>query len=187
MPKPLKNEDIVTAVQRWVSEMVVGLNLCPFAKREWVGQRIRFVTTDAQTPEQLLDALQAELARLDHDPSVETTVLIHPQVLTDFFDYNEFLGAADELLVQTQYEGIYQIASFHPNYQFAGTDVDDAENFTNRSPYPLLHLLREDSLAQAIVDYPDASEIPARNIALMNQMGRAQLAALLLACTAWDE
>ena len=187
VPKPLKNEDTIAVVERWVGEMVVGLNLCPFAKREWVQQRIRFVTTDAQTPERLLDVLQAELARLDHDRSVETTVLIHPRVLTDFFDYNEFLGAADELLVQTQHEGIYQIASFHPHYQFAGTDVDDAENFTNRSPYPLLHLLREDSLSQAIVNYPDASEIPTRNIALMNQMGRAQLEALLLACTALDE
>lgn len=178
----MESEETACVVRRWVEDMVVGLNLCPFAGRELVRNRVRFVETDATTEEQLLEALQNELALLNDDAAIETTLLIHPDVLRDFFDYNQFLDLADRLLVDMQLEGVYQVASFHPDYQFSGTSVDDAENFTNRSPYPLLHLLREESLAQSIAAYPDVEQIPARNIDQMNRLGPKKLQSLMQGC-----
>ena len=182
METQLNESEVIGAVQHWVSSLVVDMNLCPFAGRELMRNRVRFTVTEAATEERLLMALQAELELLDNDASVETTLLIHPLVLGDFPDYNQFLNYADSLLEQIQREGIYQIASFHPDYQFEGTGPDDAENYTNRSPYPLLHLLREESLERAISSYPDVGAIPVRNIQLMNSMGQGKLKALLQAC-----
>ena len=176
------DEETVRPVRQWVEALVVGMNLCPFAKREMVKNRVRFTTTESTTQEQLLIALQAELELLNTDPLVETTLLIHVNVLRDFHDYNRFLGYADSLLVEMELEGIYQIASFHPDYQFDGTMPDDAENYTNRSPYPMLHLIREASLERVIADYPEVDQIPARNIALMNELGQDKLQALLRSC-----
>lgn len=178
----VSDDDSSLAVRNWVETCVVGMNLCPFAKRELVKNRVRFVTTDATTEEALLQALQAELELLNTDPSVETTLLIHPKVLQNFYDYNNFLESADALVLDMALEGTYQIASFHPDYQFGGTQPEDAENYTNRAPYPILHLLREDSLERVIADYPDVDDIPQRNIALMNRLGRDTLQALLRAC-----
>jgi len=169
-------------VRQWVESFIIGLNLCPFAKRELVKNRVRFVVTEATTEDQLMAALQAELELLDRDPSVETTLLIHPTVLQDFDDYNQFLNFADRFLAQLRMQGVYQIASFHPDYQFSGTGPDDAENYTNRSPYAMLHLIREESLKRAIVDYPDVDQIPTRNIDLMNSLGQERLQVLLQAC-----
>ncbi|MFP3977666.1 DUF1415 domain-containing protein [Marinobacter sp. KMM 10035] len=174
---------VVQATRKWVEDVVVGYNLCPFAKRELVRDRVRFVVSEADNEDSLLQALQTELLRLDDEPEIETTLLIHPQVLQDFADYNEFLGAADGLLTYLDMEGIYQIASFHPDYQFAGTESDDAENYTNRSPYPMLHLLREASLEAAIDNHPDVDGIPPRNIELMNQLGAEKMRAVLVGCT----
>ena len=176
------DEKMVRPVLQWVETMVVGLNLCPFAKREMVKSSVRFASTTSTTEEQLLMDLQAELELLNTDPSVETTLLIHSNVLQDFRDYNRFLGYADSLLVEMGLEGIYQIASFHPDYRFDGTESDDAENYTNRSPFPILHLIRETSLERAIADYPEVDQIPVRNIALMNDLGRNKLQALLRSC-----
>jgi len=173
---------VVEAVRRWVESVVVNLNLCPFAQRELSSDRVRFIATEASDEEQLLIALEAELELLNRDPSIETTLLIHPEVLQDFYDYNEFLGLADGLLQQMNLEGVYQVASFHPNYQFGGTDPADAENYTNRSPYPLLHLIREESLERAIADYPDIDQVPVRNVELMNEIGADKLKALLKSC-----
>ena len=175
------DEKTVQPVRQWVETLVVGMNLCPFAKREMVKNRVRFATTTSITEEQLLMALQAELELLNTDPSVETTLLIHSGVLQDFHDYNRFLDYADSLLVAMGLEGIYQIASFHPDYQFDGTRPDDAENYTNRSPYPMLHLIREASLERVIAEY-QVDHIPARNIALMNELGQDKLQALLRSC-----
>jgi hypothetical protein len=161
---------------------VVGMNLCPFAKRELVKQRVRFTVTEATTEDELLQALQAELELLNADPSIETTLLIHPAVLGDFLDYNQFLDIADALLLQMELDGVYQVASFHPDYQFGGTAPWEAENYTNRAPYPILHLLREESLDRVLGDNPDADEIPQRNIDLMNSMGEEKLKALLAEC-----
>ncbi|GAA3955232.1 DUF1415 domain-containing protein [Allohahella marinimesophila] len=173
------DDAIVDSVRQWLTTMVVGLNLCPFAKRELVKNRIRFSVTKASSESELLHALKDELMLLDEDESIETTLLIHPHVLADFREYNDFLAEADGLLDLLDREGIYQVASFHPDYQFGGTHPDDAENYTNRSPVQMLHILREDSLEKAIDEYPDVEGIPERNIALMNEMGVERLKALL--------
>ena len=177
-------EDNKTAgpVRRWVETVVVDLNLCPFAKRELVKNRVRFAVTEATSEEQLLMVLQTELEYLNSEPAIETTLLIHPDVLHDFYDYNQFLSYAEGLLVQMKLDGVYQIASFHPDYQFAGTEPADAENYTNRSPYPMLHLIREESLERAIAAYPDVDKIPLRNTELMNTLGEDRLQKLLQAC-----
>lgn len=185
VPNParlLKDDRIIAAVQRWVKSFVVDMNLCPFAKRELSSNRVRFASTAAKTEEELLLALQTELELLDSDTAIATTLLIHADVLQDFDEYNQFLDYADALLRQTGLEGVYQIASFHPDYRFAGAGPDDAENYTNRSPYPLLHIIREESLARAIAQSADADQVPARNIALMNKLGQDKLRALLQAC-----
>lgn len=178
----MNTQQVEASVRKWVDTFVVGMNLCPFAKRELVKQRVRFTVTEASTEDELLQALQAELELLEADPSVETTLLIHPAVLGDFLDYNQFLDIADALLLHMQLDGVYQVASFHPDYQFGGTAPWAAENYTNRSPYPILHLLREESLDRVLGDNPDADQIPQRNIDLMNSMGEEKLKALLADC-----
>ena len=179
---PEHHQQIITTTRNWVDNLVVGLNLCPFARAELINQKIRFEFTPATEEAELLEALHAELVRLDQQPDVETTLLIHPQAVTEFGQYNQFLDQVDLLLETGGWLGIYQVASFHPDYQFGGTHPDDAENYTNRSPYPMLHLLREQSLERAIERYGDTDQIPQRNIELLEQMGSQQLAGLLAAC-----
>ncbi|MFW5450966.1 MAG: DUF1415 domain-containing protein [Methylophagaceae bacterium] len=174
----MQHDKIIKSVRHWLEKVVIALNLCPFAKRELNNNRIRFTVTEVATEQQLLEILQTELAFLNDNVSIETTLLIHPKVLQDFHDYNEFLDAADGLLIDMELEGIYQIASFHPNYQFADTAPEDVENYTNRSPFPLLHILREDSLAKAIANYPDSDKIPEHNIALLQRLGLKKMQAL---------
>ena len=170
---------IIAATKQWVETVVVGLNLCPFARRPLLDGRVRFTVTDAETEAELIEALRSELSLLTEDPTVETTLLIHPKTLLDFYDFNDFLPIADDLVLDLALQGVVQIASFHPDYQFEGTAPDDIQNDTNRSPSPMLHLLREDSLARAIEAYPDVAQIPARNVALMQSMGRSEVQALL--------
>ena len=155
----------------------MGLNLCPFAGQELLRERIRFVVSRARSDEDLLTTLQTELELLNSDAEIETILLIHPGVLQSFNDYNQFLDYADSLLQQLDLEGVYQIASFHPDYQFDGTAPDDAENYTNRSPFPMLHLLREQSLERALAEYPNPEQIPLRNIELMKNLGPKKLKA----------
>ncbi|NND82998.1 MAG: DUF1415 domain-containing protein [Gammaproteobacteria bacterium] len=176
----------IDQVRRWLETIVIDLGLCPFAERELFHQRIRFSVTDANEEVDLLIALEAELRRLQHDNSIETTLLIHPNALTAFDKYNQFLDLAEGFLAQLQMQGVYQIASFHPDYQFANTDPQDAENYTNRSPYPMLHILRETSVSQAIASHPDIDRVPTRNIALMQQLGGDELARRLAACMVAD-
>lgn len=178
----MNQQPYIDATRNWLESVVIDLNLCPFAKRELVKARIRFAVTDAVTEDSLLLALHDELQILDADDSVATTLLIHPQALQDFHHYNEFLAEADGLLAHLGYEGTYQIASFHPDYQFGGTDPDDVENYTNRSPYPMLHLLREDSLAAAIDSYPDTETIPHDNVEKVTALGADHMRALLQRC-----
>ena len=174
--------EVISATRKWVEDVVVGYNLCPFAKRELVRNRVRFVVSEAETEDELLQALHSELQRLEDEPEIETSLLIHPGVLQDFGPYNEFLDAADGLLAYLDMEGVYQIASFHPDYQFAGTEPDASENYTNRSPFPMLHLLREASLEAAIDSYPDVDGIPQRNIELMNELGSEKMRSILRSC-----
>ena len=178
----LDNNQVAAAVRQWVETVVIGLNLCPFAKRELDKDRVRFFVSDAITERGLLLDLEAELYLLEKNASITTTLLIHPRVLETFYDYNQFLNQAEGLLQQMELDGIYQIASFHPDYQFGGTEPDDAENYTNRSPYPILHLLREESLDQVLESTEHAEQIPIRNIKLMNTMGSKELSVLLKAC-----
>ncbi|PCJ14680.1 MAG: hypothetical protein COB04_14635 [Gammaproteobacteria bacterium] len=180
----MSHEHCITSTQNWVQRVVVGLNLCPFAKRELAKNRVRYCVSNAREQDQLLGDLEAEFKRLDQQPEIETTLLIHPYVLEDFFLYNHFLALANDLLVQLDLEGIYQLASFHPEYQFGGTDPEDAENYTNRSPFAMLHIIREEGLALAIENYPDVDLIPENNIALLNDMGRDKLSDLLKECLA---
>lgn len=164
---------IIAATRRWLERAVIGLNLCPFAKSVYVKQQVRYVVSNATTPEALLETLMDELQHLsDADPEqVDTTLLIHPFVLNDFEDYNEFLDVADAAVEEMQLEGELQVASFHPDYQFADTDQSDISNYTNRAPYPTLHLLREDSVARAVEAFPEASEIFEKNIETMEKLG----------------
>ena len=178
----MADEKVIGSVRQWVESVVVGLNLCPFAKRELVKHRVRFVVTKATNEDQLLVALEAELDLLSSEASVATTLLIHPGVLQNFYAYNQFLNAADALLRQMTLEGVYQIASFHPKYEFAGTGQDDVENYTNRSPYPMLHLIREEGLERAIASYPDVDNIPEQNKKLMESLGEVKMKKLLAAC-----
>jgi hypothetical protein len=168
--------DHATAIARteeWLEKAVIGLNLCPFAKAVHVKQQIRYVVSDADTPEALLEQLMDELQLLSDTPAekVDTTLIIHPHVLSDFEDYNEFLDVADAALEDMGLVGELQVASFHPDYQFADTAKDDIGNYTNRSPYPTLHLLREDSVERAVEAFPEAEAIFEKNIETMEQLG----------------
>lgn len=165
--------DPVIATRRWLERAVIGLNLCPFAKAVYVRQQVRFVASDATTTEALLEELARELLLLRDTPAevIDTTLLVHPRVLDDFLDYNDFLDAADALVAQLGLEGTLQVASFHPDYRFAGSADADIANHTNRSPYPTLHLLREDSVSRAVAAFPDPDAIVERNIATLERLG----------------
>ena len=168
---------VIALTKAWLVHAVIGLNLCPFAKAVYVKNQIRYAVSDAATPEELRSALIAELEILrDADPAtLDTTLLIHPRVLPDFLEYNDFLDVADMTIEDMGLAGKIQIASFHPDYQFAGTEAEDIENYTNRSPCPMLHLLREASIESAISTFPDAAEIFERNIATLQGLGRTGL------------
>ena len=165
--------DPIAQTRRWLERAVIGLNLCPFAKAVYTKQQVRFVLSDASTPEALLAQLGEELLLLRDTPAeqVDTTLLIHPQVLGDFLDYNDFLETADALVETLDLDGVLQVASFHPDYQFAGSTPDDVENFTNRAPYPTLHLLREDSVSRAVEAFPDPEAIVERNVETLRKLG----------------
>src|SRR5690554_2646974 len=182
MEFPMSENKVISATRKWVEDVVVGYNLCPFAKRELVKNRVRFTVTNATNEDDLLQALHAELQRLEDEPEIETTLLIHPDVLQDFYAYNEVLDAADASLAHLELEGVFQIASFHPDYQCADREPGSAEKYTNRSPYPMLHLLREASRDAAIVGYPDVDGIPDRNTAVVNEVGAEKMRAVLAGC-----
>jgi hypothetical protein len=167
------NDQIIADTQHWLERAVIGLNLCPFAKAVHVKKQIRYVVSSATTPEDLLKELINELEFLAETSSekIDTTLLIHPHVLTDFLDYNDFLDVADETLEELDLAGELQVASMHPQYQFADTQPDDMENYTNRSPYPTLHLLRESSVDKAVAAFPEADQIFEKNIETMKKLG----------------
>jgi uncharacterized protein len=168
-----READELAATRRWLERAVIGLNLCPFAKAVYVKQQVRLVLSDATTEEELLTDLGEELQRLHGtDPNeIDTTLIVHPRVLTDFVDYNDFLDLAEGLIAELDLEGELQVASFHPQYQFADSAFDDPANCTNRAPYPTLHLLREASLDKAVAAYPDADVIVERNLDTMAKLG----------------
>jgi hypothetical protein len=164
---------VIAATRAWLEKAVIGLNLCPFAKSVYVNERIRYRVSTATTRDQLLADLGVELRLLaDADPDVvDTTLLIHPHVLDDFLEYNDFLDIVDAALDALGLADVLQVASFHPQYQFADTEPDDISNYTNRSPFPTLHLLRHASVDRAVAAFPDASAIFDANIETMGRLG----------------
>jgi hypothetical protein len=167
----------VEHTRRWISTFVIGLGLCPFARRVFDAGRIRYAVSHSRDEVALRSDLAGELRLLVASPStqIETTLLIHPHVLGNFLDYNDFLGVVEQLLEELRLRGTIQVASFHPQYRFAGTEANAAENYTNRSPYPMLHLLRETSVSQAADTCDEVLQIPQRNIDTLRNLGHEQI------------
>jgi hypothetical protein len=166
-------DDVIVATRRWLERAVIGLELCPFAEAVYRAERVRFKVSEQRCAQGLLDDLRSELLELQAQDArqTETTLLIHPWVLGDFIEFNDFLSVCDALVEDLGLEGEIQVASFHPHYQFAGTAADDVENCTNRSPYPTLHLLREASIEQVLKNVPDPDAIYQRNIERLRVLG----------------
>lgn len=167
------DEEVIAQTKVWLERAVIGLNLCPFAKSVHIKNQIRYVVSLAKTPEELAADLVAELEVLaEANPEkIDTTLLIHPYVMQDFLDYNDFLEVADATVEELDLDGILQVASFHPEYQFEGTEFDDIDNYTNRAPFPTLHLLREESIDKAVAAFPEAEEIYEKNIQTLRALG----------------
>lgn len=174
---------ILEDTRRWLEKAVIGLNLCPFAKSVYVKNQVRIVISEARGPAALLEQLMMELKLLAETPPEETdtSLLVHPYTLQRFLDFNDFLEIVDAAVEELGLEGEIQVASFHPKFQFADTTINDISNFTNRSPYPTLHLIRESSIARAVEAFPEAEAIFERNIALLEEMGHEGWKALDLA------
>jgi uncharacterized protein len=173
MNLPIDHAKVIAQSQHWLEKAVLGLDLCPFARKPYAEGRVRFVVSEAKNMDALLDDLERELQFIHEtdEASCETTLLIHPLMFGDFEAYNDFLDVADGVIVELGYESELQIASFHPQYQFADTQPDDIENYTNRSPYPTLHILRESSVEQAIEAFEDTEKIYQTNIETLKRLG----------------
>ncbi|WP_047250168.1 DUF1415 domain-containing protein [Chromobacterium subtsugae] len=169
------HETVIAATRTWLEKAVIGLNLCPFAKAVYVKNQVRIRVSEASTPQQLAEELADELQLLAQaDPEeIDTTLLVHPKVLQRFLDFNDFQDIADAIVEELELDGVLQVASFHPKFQFEGTGINDVENYTNRSPYPTLHLIREESIDRAVAAFPEAEAIYERNIETMRQLGVA--------------
>jgi len=172
----------IAQTRRWIVDVVVGCNFCPFAAREVKLDTIRYRVVMGKDPKEFLVAFVEECQHLNREDQVETTLLIFPEALDDFDDYLELLDEAQFLLERQGYEGVYQVASFHPQYRFADARGDDAANYTNRSPYPMLHLLREERVEQALQRYPNPEKIPENNVQVARQRGLQAMRALREAC-----
>ncbi|SOC54276.1 hypothetical protein SAMN05421509_103280 [Chromohalobacter canadensis] len=179
--RPL-DADIIAMTRAWVANFVVAHDVCPFAGREVRRNSLRYVVANDDDPEHLLHTLIEECHRLDAEPAIETTLMILPEGLADFDDYLDLLGVADALLEAEGYAGIYQLASFHPDYVFEGVAASDPANYTNRSPWPMWHLLRERSVEAAVANHPAPESIPEDNVAALREIGSAALAEQWAAC-----
>lgn len=178
-----REQEVIAQTEKWLRSVVIEHSFCPFAQREFAAGRIRYVVINGQGMANSLHALIEECEKLDQDASIETSLLVYPEAYQRFDDYLDLVAMAEDLLAEQGYEGIYQVASFHPDYCFDGEEESDAANFTNRSPYPVLHLLREASLEAALEAYPgDPTKIPERNIKLAREIGEPALRALFESC-----
>ena len=173
-------EAVIAATQRWVERAVIGLNLCPFAKGVQAKRQVHYAVSQADDAQALLADLKQALLDLQASDAEQrdTTLLIAPLAIPDFLDFNDFLGRADQLLRKMRLDGVFQIASFHPQYQFADAAPDDISHFTNRAPYPILHLLREESMDRAVAAFPDAALIYEHNMETLRALGHAGWQAL---------
>lgn len=169
---------IITQTQKWITNVVVGCNFCPFAAKEVKNNTIFYTVETASDKATCLKTLSTELERLDSNATIATSFLIVPNGYSNFYDYLQLVELSEKLIKKLGYEGVYQVASFHPQYLFAGSAANDAANYTNRSPYPMLHLLREEQMEQALENFPEPERIPERNIAFAQQKGLAYMKAL---------
>jgi len=174
------NEDVILQQTiNWIRSFIVAYNICPFAKHVVNNGTLKLQVSKATKTENALEDLMLNVAQLDTNTNIETSILIFPYLFVDFIDYLEFIDLSEALLFEQDYEGIYQLATFHPHYCFAGVLANDVSNFTNRSPYPMLHLLREDSVEQAIAFHGKTEEIPSENIATMHKLGLEKIKKIL--------
>ena len=173
-------EEVLVQTRRWLEKAVIGLNLCPFAKAVYVRNQVRLVISQARHADDLREELDRELDLLVETPAedIDTTLLIHPTLFEDFLDFNDFLEVAEGVVDEHGLEGVVQLASFHPKFQFDGTEADDIGNYTNRAPFAILHLLREDSVERAVAAFPEADAIFDKNIDTLQKLGHAGWAAL---------
>ena len=178
----LQNKIIISQTQCWLDNFIIALNICPFAKKERERGSIHFAVDKNREVGEALENLIIECERLDQHTELETTLFILGEICQDFDDYLDFLDIANQLLISQGYEGIYQLASFHPDYLFSDSSQSDPENYTNRSPYPMLHIIREESLEKALQSYPEPEQIPEHNIELCRKMGIKKTQAILAAC-----
>jgi uncharacterized protein len=167
----MNTEEIIQHTKNWIKDVVIGCNFCPFASKVFLGTKLRYVVIEKATADEAMDYLLAEFNHLDEHKETETTLLIFPNSFKDFNTYLDVYEMAEDLVEDEDYEGEYQVASFHPNYQFGGVATDDASNYTNRSPYPMLHILREDSVTKVVQAFKETAEIPKRNIAFARSKG----------------
>ena len=174
LQQPPADEQVLADMRRWIEEAVIGLNLCPFAKSVYVKNQVRIVVSHARHLDAFLDDLDSELEFLRDTPAeqVDTTLLVHPTLFPDFFVFNDFLNVVDEVVDEHELEGVIQVAHFHPEFVFEGVEADDVTNFTNRAPYPALHLLREESVERAVASGDSAEEIVERNLRTLRELGR---------------
>jgi len=179
-------DQIIAQTRKWITDVVVACNFCPFAAREVKRSSIHYQVETANSTEQCLTTFLQECKRLDEQPDIETVLIIFPQSFQAFDQYLDLVGLAEKLLKKKGYEGIYQVASFHPHYRFAGAPADDPANFTNRSVYPMLHLLREESIEAALRRYPDPDSIPAGNIHFARDKGYTYMKMLRDSCLQVD-
>jgi uncharacterized protein len=178
----LIDEQVLADTRHWIEKAVIGLNLCPFARAVYVKNQVRIVVSSARHLDAFLDELDSELDLLVNTPSeqIDTTLLVHPALFPDFFVFNDFLNVVDDVVAEHELEGVIQVASFHPQFQFEGVDADDISNATNRAPYPMLHLLREDSVERAVAsEGGDAEAIVERNVRTLRELGAEGWQALL--------
>ena len=171
----MTDRQVLTQTRLWLEKAVIGLNLCPFAKAVYVKNQVRLVVSKARHADDLLEELDRELDLLVATPAeqMDTTLLIHPTLFEDFLDFNDFLEVAEGVVDEHGLEGVIQLASFHPQFQFDGTEPDDISNYTNRAPFAILHLLREDSVERAVAAFPEADAIFKTNIATLEKLGHA--------------
>ena len=182
MVRKITEHQLITQTQIWLENVIVGYNFCPFARREFERGTIHYCVIPDKDIAGCLEALMLECERLDKDKTIVTTLVLYPCGFEQFDDYLRLVEIAEYLLIEQGYEGVYQLASFHPNYCFADSELDDPANYTNRSPAPMLHLIREDSIEQALKSYPHPEEIPQKNIDLARRVGETKMKQMLHAC-----
>jgi hypothetical protein len=183
----LNKQEVTKQTINWLGRVVIGFNFCPFAKRELFRNSIRYFVSQTAQIETCLLELVLELQRLDEKEDIETTLMVYPSLFAEFYDYLDFVGLCQDLLIEQGYIGIYQLATFHPDYCFADAPVHDPANYTNRSPYPTLHLIRESSLEHAIENHPDPESIPDRNIEVAREQGFDAMQKILSDCYKLNE